>query len=137
MIVTGLRGQSLDVGALVDSLRHPGAGALVVFEGTTRATSDHGDVVALDYEAYESRAEAQLREFAEAAVAQWKLHGAIAVHRVGSVLPAETGVVVAVSSGHRAEAFEACRFLIDRIKAEAAIWKKELFADGAGRWVEA
>ena len=134
MIVTGLSSEPLDVGGLVDKIRAPGCGGLVVFEGSTRSPSDGREVVRLSYEAWGARAQAQLDEIAHDARARWNLCGVVAMHRIGDVPIGETSVVVAASAPHRAEAFEAARWLIDTLKATVAIWKKEVFADGEA-WV--
>jgi MoaE-MoaD fusion protein len=119
----------LSAEALTGLVRNPAAGAVVVFEGITR------DVDALEYEAYAEMAEEQIaRILAEVKEA----HGLVAVaaeHRVGLVPLSQPSVIVAVSAGHREEAFAGAREAIDRIKAEAPIWKKEL-EGGEGRWVE-
>ncbi len=135
IVVAHLQGEPLDVRALVDRIRRPDCGGLVVFEGTARTPNEGRDVRYLEYEAYEERAAAQLDAFARETAARHGCGGVVAVHRVGRVDPAEPSVVVACAAGHRPEAFAAARELIDRIKAEAYIWKKEVFADGAA-WVE-
>lgn len=134
MIVTGLSGDPLDVASLVDQIRAPGCGGLVVFEGSTRSPSEGRDVLRLSYEAWDARAQTQLQELATEARARWNLCGVVAVHRTGDVPIGETSVLVAASAPHRAEAFEAARWLIDTLKATVAIWKKEVFADGEA-WV--
>jgi molybdopterin synthase catalytic subunit/molybdopterin converting factor small subunit len=119
----------LSAEALTGLVRNPAAGAVVVFEGVTR------EVDALEYEAYAEMAEEQIaRILAEVKEA----HGLVAVaaeHRVGLVPLSQPSVIVAVSAGHREAAFAGAREAIDRIKAEAPIWKKEL-EGGEGRWVE-
>jgi len=114
------------------------AGGVAVFLGTTRAeTNDAGrSLVALDYEAYGEMAAKQLAELAARAREQWPVIKLVLLHRIGRVGLAEPSVVIAVSTPHRGEAFEACRWLIDTLKAEVAIWKKEVWADGSGTWVE-
>lgn len=136
MIVAGLSSEPLDARALVEKIRRPDCGGLVVFEGTTRSPSDGKTVLRLEYEAYEERAERQLDELAREAVRRWNLGGAVAMHRTGVVPIGEPAVVVAAAAPHRAEAFEAARWLIDTVKERVAVWKKELFEDGA-RWVGA
>lgn len=131
VVVTGLEPGPLDVGALVDRIRRPDCGGLVVFEGSTRSPSEGREVLRLEYEAWERRARAQLRAIAEEVAAEHGLGGVVAVHRVGLVPIGETSVVVAASAPHRAEAFAAARTVIDRVKGECAIWKKEVFVDGA------
>ena len=134
MIVTGLSAEPIDAASLVAQVRRPDCGAVVVFEGTTRSPDGDRVVERLFYEAYDERAQHQLRAFAEQAVSRWSLGGVVAVHRTGDVPPGEPSVVVAAVAAHRAEAFEAARWLIDTIKAEAAVWKKEIFSDGES-WV--
>lgn len=134
VLVTGLTAEPLDEGGLVARIRRPDCGGLVMFEGSTRSPSEGRTVVRLEYEAFDRRALAQLDAFAREAAARWDLGGVVAVHRVGVVPIGEPSVVVAVAAGHRAEAFEAARWLIDSIKAEAAIWKKEIFESGEA-WV--
>ena len=131
-VVRGARvtAEPLDVAAVAALVRDPAAGAVVVFEGVTR------EVPELDYEAYAEMAEAKLRAIgAEVAAA----HGCSAValeHRVGTVPLSEPSVIVAASAAHRGEAFEAARALIDRVKAEAPIWKVEVAEDGTRTRVE-
>jgi molybdopterin synthase catalytic subunit/molybdopterin converting factor small subunit len=120
----------LDVAALADAVRDPAAGAVVLFEGVTR------EVAELDYEAYAEMAAAKLRAIGEEVAAA---HGCSAValeHRVGTVPLSEPSVIVAASAPHRGEAFEAARALIDRVKAEAPIWKVEVGEDGSRSRVE-
>ena len=107
----------------------PGAGAIVTFQGTTR------DVERLEYEAYAEMAQARIEAILGDCVERHGLEAAAAEHRVGSVPRGEPSVVVAVSAAHREEAFAGAREAIDRIKAEAPIWKKEVEA-GQERWVE-
>ena len=87
----------------------------------------------LEYEAYQPMAVKRMREIVDEAVKRWPVVNVCAVHRVGLVPPGETSVLVAVATGHRAAAFEACRFLIDEIKKDVPIWKMGVFADGH-RW---
>jgi molybdopterin synthase catalytic subunit len=108
----------------------PGAGAIVTFQGVTR------EVASLDYESYREMAEERMAAILVDCAERHGLLAAAAEHRVGSVALGEPGVVVAVSAGHRGEAFEGAREAIDRIKAEAPIWKRELDAAGDGDWVE-
>jgi len=114
---------------VTDLVRRPGAGAVVTFEGTTR------DVEFLDYEAYREMAEEQLARIVSECIERHGLEAAAAEHRVGRVALGEPAVVVAASAPHRAEAFAGAREIIDRVKAQATIWKRELDG-GAARWVE-
>jgi molybdopterin synthase catalytic subunit len=108
----------------------PGAGGIVTFQGVTR------EVASLDYESYREMAEERIAAILADCDERHGLLAAAAEHRVGRVPRGEPGVVVAVSAGHREEAFAGAREAIDRIKAEAPIWKRELDATGAGEWVE-
>ncbi len=136
IIVTGLEREPLDVRALVEHIRRDDCGGLVVFEGTTRTPDEGKDVEHLEYEAWEDKAPAQLETIAREIAARYALGGAVAVHRIGRVLPGEPSVVVAASAPHREEAFAAARALIDRVKAEAYVWKKEITSSGEEAWVE-
>jgi molybdopterin synthase catalytic subunit len=121
--------QPLSVAELAAAVGRPGAGATVVFCGTTR------DVDRLEYEAYVEMAEERIATIVAEAVERHDLCAAAAEHRVGDVPLTEPSVIVAASSAHRGEAFAAAREIIDRVKAEAPIWKKEI-EGGEGRWVE-
>lgn len=131
-----LSDQPLDAGGAIAFVSHANAGGIAVFLGTSRAESNgHGrELVALDYEAYGEMAASQLRELAAQARQRWPIIRLVLLHRIGQVALAEPSVIVAVSTPHRAEAFDACRWLIDTLKAQAAIWKKEVWADGSGTW---
>ena len=119
----------LSVATLTESVSRPGAGAIVSFQGTTR------DVDRLDYEAYREMAEERIAEILRDCVERHGLEAAAAEHRVGAVPLGEASVAIAVSAAHRGEAFAGAREAIDRIKAEAPIWKKEV--EGIDeRWVK-
>ncbi|HLF13995.1 MAG TPA: molybdenum cofactor biosynthesis protein MoaE [Bacteroidota bacterium] len=124
----------IDTEKLVAGISDPSAGGTAVFIGTTRTPSGNREVEYLEYEAYRPMALKQMAAIAETARSRWPLVGVCAVHRVGRVGIGETSVVIAVSAVHRAAAFEACRFIIDAVKKDAPIWKKEVFADGHA-WV--
>ena len=129
---------ALNAQQAIDFVSDPAAGGIDVFLGTTRAerAPDGRELVALDYEAYREMALEQMRDLARRARARWPIVRLALLHRTGRVESAEPSVVIAVSCGHRAESFDACRFLIDTLKAEVAIWKKEVWSDGATRRVE-
>ncbi|GAC1420155.1 MAG: molybdenum cofactor biosynthesis protein MoaE [Actinomycetota bacterium] len=136
IILSGLTADPIDVGALVQQIRREDCGGLVVFEGSTRTPSENGEpVTRLDYEAYESRASEQLNALAGQAAQRFALGGVIAIHRTGPVPAGSPSVVVAAAAPHRAEAFEAARWLIDTLKAEVSIWKKEV-REGGEAWVQ-
>ena len=121
--------EPLSVDALAGLVRNPAAGAVVVFEGMTR------EVDSLEYEAYAAMAEEKIATILAAVKEEHGLAVVAAEHRVGLVPLSQPSVIVAVSAPHRGEAFAGAREAIDRIKAEAPIWKKEL-EGGAGGWVE-
>jgi MoaE-MoaD fusion protein len=121
--------EPLSLDALAARVRDPRAGAVVTFAGVTR------EVQRLEYEAYAQMAEERMAAIATEAAERHGLCSAAVEHRVGEVPLSEPSVIVAVSAPHRGEAFAGAREIIDRVKAEAPIWKKEV--DGAsGRWVE-
>ena len=121
----------LPVEEAVAAVAHAGAGAIDVFVGVVRGTSRGRDVVALEYEAYATMAEAQFARFAAEVAARWPGTRTAILHRVGRLAVGERSVVIAVASPHRAAAFEACRHVIERLKEDAPIWKREVYGDGA------
>jgi molybdopterin synthase catalytic subunit len=125
----------IDPAPLMETVRSPKAGAIATFDGRVRDTSDGRSVTHLVYEAYESMALLELDKLARSARDQWALEGVSIVHRIGRLEIEETSVFIAVSAAHRADAFAACRYLIDSIKQTVPIWKKEYFRDGSV-WVE-
>ena len=129
--------QRIDVAAAEAFVSDGRAGGIAVFLGTTRAetSADGRELIALDYEAYEQMALDQLRDLARRAREQWPVVKLALLHRTGRVAIGEPSVLIAVSTPHRAESFEACRWLIDTLKKDVAIWKKEVWADGSGTWV--
>jgi molybdopterin synthase catalytic subunit len=120
---------------VVESVRKAESGALVIFHGVARNDSEGRRVVALEYDAYGSMAERKLREVAEEVAARWPITGIGILHRIGRLEIGEASLLVGVSSGHRAEAFEACHHAVDRIKQVVPIWKKEIWESGDGEWV--
>ncbi len=115
---------------LVRAVRDPAAGAVVTFLGTTRNQNAGRRVVRLEYEAFASMARQEMQGLADTARDRWRLRKVAMVHRVGVVPVGQASVAIAVSAGHRAEAFEACRWLIDRLKEIVPIWKREHFRGG-------
>lgn len=131
---TSLTDQPLSVDAASAFCADPAAGAVVVFTGVVRAETDGREVTALSYEAYRERAERQLAELAEEVAGRWPALAVWMEHRVGTLAIGEPSVVVAVSTGHRGEAFDAVEYGIDTLKATVAIWKQEHWADGEQHW---
>jgi molybdopterin synthase catalytic subunit len=113
----------------------PTAGGTVIFVGTIRNRSEFGRVDGLEYQAYRKMAEKRMKVIATEVTKKWPVKKVSVYHREGRLRIGEVSVVVAVSSAHRAEAFEACRYAIDRIKTGLPLWKRERVR-GTGRWVE-
>jgi molybdopterin synthase catalytic subunit len=120
----------LDAESITSQVKHDAAGAVVTFLGTTRDHTGDRRVLSLEYEAYRPMADQQLARVAEDMGQRWDLTGVAIAHRLGRLEVGETSLVVAVSAGHRKEAFEACHYGVDRIKQIVPIWKKEHFEDG-------
>jgi molybdopterin converting factor subunit 1 len=125
--VARLSADPISSAVLSDAVRDPRAGAIVVFEGVTREVSE------LDYEAYAEMAEPRMRAIAGEEVGRHGLCAVAVEHRVGTVPLSHPSVIVAVSAPHRGEAFAGARAVIDRIKAEAPVWKQEVSAEGTRR----
>ncbi|MGH2737802.1 MAG: molybdenum cofactor biosynthesis protein MoaE [Actinomycetota bacterium] len=130
-IAVGLRDRP-SVDEALRAVGSPDAGGTVAFVGTVRA--EGGRVERLEYSAYEAMAERVLRQVAEEAAAKWPLEGVAVLHGVGGLGVGERTVVVACSAPHRAEAFDACRHVIDEVKRRLPVWKKEVGSAGE-RWI--
>lgn len=120
---------------IVEALKAPEDGAVVVFDGFVRNNFRGQRTLYLDYEAYEPMALAKMREIGAQVRAKFQIHRLAIVHRLGRLEIGETSVLIAVSSAHRSAAFDACRYAIDTLKRAVPIWKKEHFAGGAV-WAE-
>lgn len=143
-------GQAISTGSLVRLVRHEiciedaltvlqgdnRCGGIATFAGATRQEKrpPHGRLMHLEYEAYDAMAERALRELDEQVRSRWPVHRAALLHRLGRVGIGELSVVVGVACGHRKPAFEACSWLIDTLKTEVPIWKREIFEDGFESW---
>jgi molybdopterin synthase catalytic subunit len=127
--------EPIDYHALTESVRRPDCGGVVLFLGTVRDLTGEQVTVALDYEAYPEMAEKKLAQVEQETRARWPVAAMALVHRLGHLDVGEVSVAVAVACPHRAEAFEACRYAIDRLKEIVPIWKKENWADGTTQWV--
>lgn len=134
----GITADPLSVGELYEWAVHPRCGAVVVFSGTVRDhAGDRTGVSELDYEAYDEQVVARLAAIADEARRRWPDIVRVGlVHRTGRCALGEPTVVAVVSSPHRPEAFEACRYAIDALKATVPIWKKEVWVDGE-EWSQA
>lgn len=127
----GIRAGPLSLQEVIAAVERPEAGAICSFAGTVRNRTGEHDVSALEYEAYEEMAERFLRSIGSEIAEKWPGAKAAVLHRVGKLEIGDVAVVIAVSSPHRAQAFEACRHAIERIKEDVPIWKKELRKDGS------
>lgn len=127
--------EPIDTEELLRRVTVPAAGAVVLFLGTVRELTAGRRTLALDYEGYPEMAERKLAELDAEARRRWSLCEVGLVHRLGRLGLAEASVAVAVSSPHRAAAFEAGRWLIDTLKETVPIWKQEHWADGTQEWV--
>jgi molybdopterin synthase catalytic subunit len=125
----------LDAAEAVAFVSDRSAGAMVLFTGAVRDHSDDGDVTGLDYEAWDEGALAGLHEIGREMLERWPVCRAALLHRTGHLEVGEVSVVVCCSAPHRAQAFEACRHGIERIKEAVPIWKKERLTTGESRWV--
>lgn len=121
-------------GAALAPLNNLGGGAVASFTGIVRGD---GDVVAIELEYYPAMTEASICVLVEQAMARWPLLGCTVLHRVGRISVGETVVLIGTAASHRAEALEACSFLIDRLKTDVPFWKKEHRVDGSTHWVAA
>lgn len=128
---TALTREAIDGQALVAAAKRAEDGAVVVFDGIVRDNSRGRRTLHLDYEAYEEMAAKQLRELAAEARGRFGVRHVSITHRLGRLQIGETSVLIVVASAHRAQAFDACRWVIDTLKKTVPIWKKETFADGA------
>lgn len=121
---------------MAQKVRQDTNGAVITFEGVTRRFSQNNQVASLEYEAYVQMAEKKIAQIVEEIRQQWiDIQDVVVEHRIGHVGIGETSLVVAVAAPHRREAFAAAQYAVDRIKEEAPIWKKEVFADGKSEWV--
>jgi len=130
-----LTSDTINTSEVLDSLQDNRAGAVVLFLGTTRSITGDRGTDSLDYECYESMAVKQLEQLEQTARKRWDVIEINIVHRLGHLLPGEASVAIAVSSAHRSTAFECGQWLIDTLKEDVPIWKKENWSDGTHEWV--
>jgi molybdopterin synthase catalytic subunit len=133
--MVALTSEPIDYERLTERARRADCGAVVTFLGTARDLTNGRTTVALDYEAYPAMAEKKMAEIEREARDRWPIGELLIVHRIGHLEIRDVSVAVTVSCPHRTEAFEACRFVIDRVKEIVPIWKKENWADGSSEWV--
>jgi len=130
----GVRESELSLDEVRAAVADPAAGGIALFAGAVRDADNDKSVIGLSYSAHPT-AEAELLRVAEQIAEKFKITAVAAVHRVGDLDIGDLAVVAAVSCPHRAEAFDACRALIDELKASVPIWKHQRFADGTSEWV--
>jgi len=127
--------EPIDTTLLSRTLADDAAGAFVSFEGRVRNSNEGQKVLSLEYEAYVDMAISEGASVIDEAARRFDLIGALCVHRTGSLSIGDVAVWIGVISGHREEAFAACRFIIDEVKLRVPIWKKEHYVDGSTDWV--
>jgi molybdopterin synthase catalytic subunit len=130
-----LQREAVQPADLLRAVAAPGAGAVALFLGTVREVNRGRRVRALDYHAFPEMAESELRRLADGVRQRFEVSGVAVVHRTGRLEIGEIAVGVAVAAPHRAEAFAACRFLVEELKRRVPIWKKEIF-EGGEAWIE-
>ena len=128
---TLLTREPINADAIVAAAKRGEDGAVVIFDGIVRNNSHGRLTLHLDYESYEEMAAKQMRELASAARMRFAVRHVTMIHRLGRLQVGETSVLIVVAAAHRGPAFEACRWLIDTLKKQVPIWKKETFVDGA------
>jgi molybdopterin synthase catalytic subunit len=128
--------EPIDLAALVAGVSHAGAGAVASFVGAVRDVNDGAAVLGIDYEAYGPMANRELAVILDEAAARWPGARLAVRHRVGYLAVGEASVAVAVSSPHRAAAFDACRYVVEELKRRVPVWKREHYADGRRAWVD-
>ncbi len=134
-ILTRVTAEPLSSEEALASVADPSSGASCVFVGTVRDHSEAGDVTGLTYEAWSELAQKRLGEIALEMKERWPVVAVAILHRTGELAIGEASVIVACSAPHRADAFEACRHGIERLKQDAPIWKKEALTSGEAHWV--
>jgi molybdopterin synthase catalytic subunit len=134
--VSRITAKAIDPAHVLSEVEGPSSGGTVLFMGTVRDNSEAGDVDLIVYEAYVPMAEKRMMEIEDEVRRLWPVDKVKLLHRIGRLKVGEVSVAVAVSSPHRAEAFEACRHAIERIKHDVPIWKKERLSTGREVWVE-
>jgi molybdopterin synthase catalytic subunit len=130
-----ITGETLDRNTLVGAVSHPSVGGIAVFEGVVRDHARGKQVRYLEYDVYPEMAIKQIRTIIDEAQRRWGAERVAVAHRIGRLEIGETSVIVVVATPHRAEAFEACRYIIDTLKTTVPIWKKEVATSGE-EWVE-
>ena len=124
----------IDIEELRLRAQHKQAGAVLIFCGDIRNHSQKQEVSFLEYEAHESMALKQIKNIVKEAKKKWQLHKVEVIHRLGKLAIKDCSIAIAVATSHRAEAYEASKYIIDTIKQTVPIWKKEFFVNGDSKW---
>jgi molybdopterin synthase catalytic subunit len=124
----------LSIDEAYDAVRRPDCGAVALFVGTVRDHHDGKKVTRISYSAFKEMAEKEFARIAAEAASRWRTGAMYIAHRTGELKIGDASVVIAVSSAHRAEAFEACRYAIEALKKMAPIWKEEFYETGKA-WI--
>lgn len=127
--------QPIDTAAVLSSVHSELAGSSVLFVGTTRKFTGEKETTKLEYECYEAMALKQMESLKEQAMVKWPIDKCSIVHRVGVVELGEASIAVAVSTPHRIASFESANWLVDTLKKQVPVWKREHWADGSEAWV--
>lgn len=130
-----LTDRPLDAAALLAEVAAPGCGGTVLFLGTVRNSPGDGDVEGIEYSAYPEMADAELGRILDEARERWPAARVAVRHRLGWIPAGEASIAIAVATPHRAEAYDASRYVIEEIKTRVPVWKKEQLASGDRRWV--
>ena len=127
--------ECLNLQRVLDELQDNSSGAVSIFIGNVRRGSVQGNVLEIYYEVYKEMAEGTMRDIEKEVFSKWNINRMAMIHRIGTVKVGETSVIIGVSSEHREESFQACKYAIDSLKRRVPIWKKEIFASGQN-WVD-
>lgn len=132
--MSSLTRDHIDIPGLLAEVSHPGGGGTALFLGSVRRGPEDGPVEAIEYSAYEEMAEREIQRILSEAGERWPDSRCVLRHRLGTVPAGEVSIAAAAATPHRAEAFEACRYVIEEAKKRLPIWKKELLEDGTSNW---
>ena len=131
-----LQAEPIRIESIVDNVYCENSGAVNIFIGRVRSTNKNKSVVRLEYEAYDQMALKEMEKIVRAAKEKWPIDKFAVIHRKGKLAVGDIAVVIAVSTPHRKESFEACSYMIDQLKATVPVWKKEIYEDGE-EWLSA
>jgi molybdopterin synthase catalytic subunit len=126
----------IDPAALLQEVASTASGAIILFLGTVRDTSEGRAVSGIEYSAYETMATRELGAILAEAATRFHTNDIVAEHRIGELALAEVSVAIAVAHAHRAEAYDASRYVIEQLKRRVPIWKREAYVDGTREWVD-